>query len=482
MTISIRTKLFLLYVVTISVLLLAFFTYIYFNFSHAIYDNDVIDRFDDELVKIGAEISQNIAGSHGPFYAPIKEYQKWFDAQIGEDLFLNPTFGQLADMPAQFGDKPLIKIQNSVIQGRSIPLTEAAFYALKKNKYSIETFEGIFEFPIRVVTLKAFDREGQAYVLQLGMSMEHISATLSNVLVNFFTTWPVVVVIVSIMGYLFVRQSFSPVKKIVKLTRSITAEDLSQRIEPIARGDEIGDLITTLNNMISRLERSFDQIRQFSDDVSHELKTPLTILKGEIEVALRHKRDEGEYLEILASLLEETNKLGKIIEDLFLLSRIDFSREQFLLKEASLDRVIMDVFEDTYILAKEKNISFSLEKIEEANIKGDAGLLKRLFANLAENAVKYTQRGGRIDIQLTNDRKNGPLCTISDNGKGIPEDSIPYIFDRFYRVDKSRSGKTGGSGLGLTIVKKILDLHNGSISVESKVKEGAKFFINFPNN
>jgi len=486
--ISVRSKLTLWYIGSICMLIGVFFIYTYLNFSHAIYTSDISVKFDAGLRKFTRAVAETISREHGPFYRPIHQYTADFDSWIGEDFFLHSAYGQLINFPDRPGEAPLVVIRNSALGDKLIPLSGEAFSAVSSGTTSIETVNGVFSFPIRVVSMAVKDRLGHRYILQTAMSLEPINTTLENVVLKFLLVWPFLLIIISVMGYLFMKRTFAPVKEIVAITRSITAEDLSRRIVSVESDDEIGELVKTLNDMISRLEQSFTRISQFSDDVSHELKTPLTIIKGELEVSLRGERSSREFRETLESVHEEVDKLTDIIEDLFLLSRIDVRKKKFRLRETRLDQVLLEAYEEMSRLAAEKEVSLRVGEIEDAVIQGEPGLLKRVCINLIHNAVKYTPKGGVVDISLHNPSMSGKgnngtvEFVIRDTGIGIPKRHVPFIYDRFYRVDGSRSAKTGGKGLGLTLVKKIVDLHGGTIDVESLKGEGTAFFLNFPKN
>lgn len=486
MKISIRTRLTIWYISTISFILIAFSIYTYLHFSHTIFDSDVIDQFDSELIKITANIGRQVSLHNGPFYSNIEKYMDSFNRWVGKDLFLSSAYGQLRDFPKSNIDKPVMLIKNSDLGKKTIPLSPKAYSSILKNEMYVETIINIFPYPIRIVTHSVRDLNNQKYILQYGMSMRHINTTLSTVLFRFLIVWPVVLILISVIGYLFIKKSFLPVKQIVETVKNITAEDLTLRIGKIESKDEIGDLIDTFNSMIDRLQNSFEQVKQFSDNVSHELKTPLTIFKGEIEVALRKERSQNEYIAILESLLEEAGKYESIIENLLVLSRIDSTGKTYSFREINLNRVIMEAYEETIPLASRKDIIFSLNRLDEIIIQGNDGLLKRLFVNLMVNAVKYTEPAGRIDLELIKRKsilESEELFTaefiITDTGMGIPGDDLPHVFKRFYRVEKSRSPRTGGVGLGLTIVKKIMELHKGKIRITSTVNKGTSFLLFF---
>jgi len=266
---------------------------------------------------------------------------------------------------------------------------------------------------------------------------------------------------------------------VVQTAKKITAEDLSLRIEVNNQKNEIGQLITTFNEMISRLERSVLQIKQFSSDASHDLKTPLTVIRGEVDIALRKNRPPAEYIKTLTSVREEAKKLERIIDNLLFLSRIDSRDYQRSFEKVHLDEILLEVFEKTTPLANKKQLAYVLEKMERISMPGDHILLSRLLMNLVDNAIKYTPHGGRIRISLKNTGEKSRL-TIQDTGIGIPENALPFIFNRFYRVDQSRSQRNEGAGLGLSIVKKIADIHQVEVDIHSQLNKGTTVLVSFP--
>lgn len=285
--------------------------------------------------------------------------------------------------------------------------------------------------------------------------------------------------LISLLGFAFLKQAFSPVKRIVTDVKRITVNDLNLRIENLDSDDEIGELIATFNELISRLQRSFEQIKQFSLDVSHELKTPLTVLKGEIEVMLRQPREKHEYIETLKSLYEEAGKLQNIINDLFLLSQLESPEFKLRFTKVDLNEIILDTFEKKHYLAAEKQQTIELENVEQLFIKGEKNLLESLVSNLLENAIKYTPEKGKIKIYLDSQDKKAILGII-DNGRGIEPKYRDKIFDRFFRIDQSRTSETGGAGLGLAIAQRIAILHEAKIEIVNSDRNGSHFRVLFP--
>ncbi len=334
--------------------------------------------------------------------------------------------------------------------------------------------------PLRIILYPVKKGIQGKYLIEVGTSLKKVFGTLNSFVFILIISGPIMVLVSTLGGYFLLTGALRPVALVVKTARRISTEDLSLRIPTNnIRKDEIGLLVTTLNEMIAGLEQSVARIKQFSTDASHDLKTPLTVIRGEIELALRKNRSREDYRITLNTLYEETQKMETITNNLLFLSRVDAVDYKKSFRSIPLDEILLNVFEKTERLAGEKQIAYILYRIESVSIHGDEILLSRLITNILENAIKYTPKGGRIEILL--EKINGhAIMTFRDNGIGIPEESIPFIFDRFYRVDKARSQEIGGSGLGLSIVKKISELHGAGIKVESKLNRGTSFTIDFP--
>ncbi len=319
----------------------------------------------------------------------------------------------------------------------------------------------------------------RGYVLQLALSTARLREEMGRFLVVLLLAGGMLLVLAVAGGSLIVRQALGPVKAVTRAARRISAEDLSLRIVAPHPQDEIGELVATFNEMIARLERSVVRIKQFSADVSHELRTPLAVVRSEIEVQMRKARTAEEYRAALVSVLEETGKLERIIDDLLLLSRVEDLGRKGLDETASLDEAVMAAFESREPLARNRGIAYVLEKVESVSVAGDEGLLERLADNLIDNAVRYTPGGGRVAVAL--DKEGGAaVLRVIDTGPGIPEEALPTIFERFVVVDRSRSRATGGAGLGLSIVKSIADIHGAAIEVRPRPSGGTEFIVRFP--
>jgi len=337
------------------------------------------------------------------------------------------------------------------------------------------------DMPIRFINFPVIDFKSHKVrgVVQVGTSLEFVRESMRNLMVVFLVLGPTLLFIAAVVGFFLAGQALKPIREIARTTRHITVNNLDERITvPVAK-DDIGQLAATINGMLDRLSLSFQKITQFTADASHELRTPLTIMRGEIEIALRGERSTEEYLETLGSCLEEAERMAKIVNDLLLLSKSDMGQEVINFEPVDLKALVGSLQSHFQILADEQQIELgsTLEDVEI--IPGDQLRLRQMLVNLLSNAIRYTPAGGRVHLNLRN-VDGGIEIAVADTGIGIPEEDIPLIFDRFYRADKARSRQYGGSGLGLSIVKWIVDAHHGSIKVDSVVGEGSVFRVVLP--
>jgi signal transduction histidine kinase len=238
------------------------------------------------------------------------------------------------------------------------------------------------------------------------------------------------------------------------------------------------DLIRIINEMIARLETSFQRMAEFTADASHELRTPLCAMRGEAEVLLSRPRTPEEYREALVHFVETMDRINRMINDLILLSQGDTTQVKLKMDPLRLDLMLKDLGHLFEVLALQKGLAFSIDAPEEVALLGDKTRLQQLFTNLIDNAIKYTETGFiRISAGKEDDRA---FVKIQDSGVGIPKEEQEKIFQRFYRVDKSRSRETGGAGLGLSIVQWIVRAHGGNVEVESDGRRGSTFTVFLP--
>jgi heavy metal sensor kinase len=281
-------------------------------------------------------------------------------------------------------------------------------------------------------------------------------------------------------GYWLSRRALSPVDALVRTAREISGTNLNTRLQKLETGDELQRLSDTLNEMLDRIESAFWRITEFTADASHELRTPVSLIRTEAELALRRSRGEAEYKESLRHILLEAERTTALIEQLLSLARADSGRERLALQPVDLRLTLRSVVEGWQQVATLRNLQFSAGlDVPELFVLGDETLLRRLADILLDNAFKYTSAPGSVYLSLEL-KGESAVITVKDSGAGIPEDEQSKIFERFYRVDKARSRAQGGAGLGLAIARWIVTHHGGSIGVESRPGEGATFRVELP--
>ena len=332
--------------------------------------------------------------------------------------------------------------------------------------------------PYRIISTPVY-RDGKlTEIIQLGTHLRFVRKNLYHFRINILTALLIVLVLGTLGGWVLARRSLSPIGYIASKARSITSENLSERLHPRGTDDEMDDLIQTINGMIARLESSFKRMAEFTADASHELKTPICAMRGEAEVLLLKERTIEEYQEGLAHFIEQFDQLNQMINDLILLSKFDVSQVELRMGPLRLDLLIKDLCNLFQVLAEKNKIALEMGTTEEVTVNGDKVRLQQLFTNLIDNAIKYTLRGS---IHVTVEKnKDSALVKIRDTGIGIPKEEQEKIFKRFYRVDKSRSRETGGVGLGLSIADWIVHAHRGRIDVDSELNKGSTFTIYLP--
>ncbi len=332
--------------------------------------------------------------------------------------------------------------------------------------------------PYRVITTFLPIQGHQGYFLQVGTHLKFVRKSLSNFKSNILVVMPILLILGSLGGWFLARKSLLPIGYIASKAQNITSENLNERLIPRGTGDEIDDLIQTINGMIERLEGSFKRMAEFTADVSHELKTPLCAMRGGAEVLLSRERRAAEYQEALAHFIEQLDRLNQMIDNLIFLSKSDSSQIELKIVPLRLDLLVKDICNLFKILAELKGIDSIVEPFQELTVMGDKGRLQQLFSNLIDNAIRYTEKGF-VRVTLERDGETA-LVKIKDTGFGIPKEEQENIFKRFYRVDKSRSKETGGVGLGLSIAKWIAYAHHGRIEVESELDRGSTFKVYLP--
>jgi heavy metal sensor kinase len=300
---------------------------------------------------------------------------------------------------------------------------------------------------------------------------------------------PLALALASLGGYFLARKSLAPVVAMSETAARIGAANLHERLPIINERDELGRLARVFNKLLGRLDESFEQQRRFMADASHELRTPVAIVRGEAEVALSRQRREAEdYRESLAIVHDEGRRLTHIVEDLFTLARADAGQNPLKVTDFYLDETVAECVRAVRTLASGRGVLLDADAPHEMPFRGDEELIRRMLLNLLDNAIKHTPAGGHVSVKCEARGKEYVL-TVSDTGAGIPFEAQPQIFQRFYRADKARSraedadghaANTGGAGLGLSIARLVAEAHKGRLELQRSDERGSVFVANLP--
>lgn len=322
--------------------------------------------------------------------------------------------------------------------------------------------------------------KGEPYRILVATPLDGTEATLRRIGMLFLWTAPAVLLMASLGGYWISRRALTPVDEITRAARSIGIQNLSERLAVPASGDELQRLSETWNDMLARLESAVKRLSQFTADASHELRTPIALIRTTAELSLRRERSPEIYREALRQVMAETDRTSRLVEDLLLLARADAGLPALPLERLELTPLVRDVCQQGRVLAEARQLEISAEVPDQpVYVEANDPALRRLILLLLDNAVKYTPAGGRITVSVGSDPA-GATVAVRDTGIGIPDAALPHVFERFYRADESRNRDGGGTGLGLSIAKWIAERHHASLEAESVFGEGSVFRVRFP--
>jgi heavy metal sensor kinase len=455
---SIKFRFAIWYLLVLAVLLIALGAGVYFYLSRSLYQN-----LDDAL-----ELRSTQIRSIQDILESIR--QGAFQEELGEIVILYFYSGdQLVEVsPRGINITLSHELISQAIAGTSLFTT-------------IQTTEGeglrLLAVPINISILGP-PPGIQPAALVIAHSTKQIDQALAGLVRTLIIAVPLALALAAGGGIFLARRALKPVDKIAQTAQEIEESDLSRRIN-VNTKDELGRLAATLNEMIGRLEKAFQRQKQFTSDASHELRTPLSVIEAESTLALQKERPSTDYRQSLEIISQESRQMSSLIDQLLTLARADAGKEQWNFTEVNLGKLISNLSTDVEVLCQEKGLSFQLGQPQDLVVKGDEARLRELFMNLLDNAIRYTPAPGTVSISL---RREGQMAVvaITDTGIGIPAEDIPFIFERFYRVDKSRSRAEGGTGLGLAICRHIAEAHGGKIEVESQMGTGSTFSVWLP--
>jgi heavy metal sensor kinase len=456
---SIRSKLTLWYLGIAATVLLAFAVAIYFYLSRGL-----LNAIDTSLWNQ----AERIARATG--YPSSNEEP----SQPGV-LMLAPQFVSIVDRSGEVTDAILDA------EGHQVPVIQEALdlaaieFKPQYREVSLSPTEHA-----RIITWPARDEDGEMFFVVVGQSLKELQQAQRQLLFLLAISNPVALLLAFLGGLWIANKALRPVDRLTRAAERIGRGNLNERVEEVRSNDEIGRLAATFNEMISKLEQAFERERRFTADASHELKTPLAVLRGDIEVALRRERSPEEYKRVLASSLEEIARLTNLTDDLLTLARSDAGDRVLELEPVRLDHLAAEAHAYIQPLAESAGIALSYDAPRSMIlIEGDEKRLKQLLVNLLDNAIKYTPSGGSARLALAVEGSSA-LIEVSDTGRGIPASALPHVFERFFRQSDPKDSRVNGFGLGLAISKWIVDAHCGTIEVESAEGKGSRFRVRLP--
>ncbi len=351
------------------------------------------------------------------------------------------------------------------------------------NGGSVIAMRGKHGKSFRVIAAKAKfgDSPDHLITIQVAVDVSQKEALLNRFRLWFWVTFAGMLVLFPLVGYKIARQGIRPVEEIARTARRITSSHLGERIAAEGYPYELASLALTFNNMLDGLESSFERISRFSADIAHDLRTPVNNIRGEAEVALARARTIDEYRDALESSLEEAVRLSDLIGNLLFLARTESPLTHLRLESVDVAELLEGVRDYYEASAADAGVVLTgAGESEPVIAELDRTLMQRAVGNLVSNAVAHTPEGGTVAIRTRSEAAN-VLIEVTDTGIGIPPDALPRVFDRFFRVDPSRSTASGGTGLGLSIVQGIVQLHRGNVEIASKPGVGTRVTLCMPN-
>lgn len=401
---------------------------------------------------------------------------------VADDVRENKNFDHLIfNEENEYKFKPLyikfsiLSKQLSLIKEMNYPkdikTNTEAIYVLENETISFEKQNSY------LITRLKFKIREELYLLEVATDSHNLNNSLENFLYILFFIIPIILILSTIGGYFIIHKSFQPIEQIIKKLKEINVKNLSKRLERLDNDDEIDNLSYEINNLLKRLEISFDKITQFSSDASHELKTPLTIMRGEIEIALRKLRSPEEYQLSLNNCLDEVLIIQQTVDDLLYLAQSEEQNDIFT-EDVYLDEIICESIQELSPLAKLKKIKINSEIKSVSTIIGNSKLLKIAINNILKNAINFSHEESNVLVNSYVENE-WVFLTVKDFGIGISKEDLNKIFEKFYRTDKSRNKNSGGTGLGLSITHKIIENHEGIISFQSEEQKGTTVSLKF---
>lgn len=378
---------------------------------------------------------------------------------------VNPVFVQFLDI----NDKLIDKSPN--LKGLQLKL-----YKYQLDNQFIDTY--LNKKPIRQIQVPLFDEKKIVGHLFVAMSLDDATMILTNLRNTLYIAFPLILIVLFLIARLIAGRSIKPVTMITETSRRITKDNLKDRIVLPQNKDELFVLSKTINDLLDRIENAVEREKQFTSDASHELRTPLTVLKGTLEVLIRKSRTQAEYEDKIKYSITEVNRLNNLVDQLLLLARFENQKQSLKIEKVYLNALILDILTLYSGKINTKKITINHSFSKDYFIESDNYLVSIIISNIISNAIKYSEEQAEISIILSK-KERKTICTISDNGIGIAAEDLDKIFNPFYRSSQTNHPEIKGSGLGLSIVKKIAQLLHTKFEIKSKINQGTVVILSF---
>ena len=450
-----RVRLTAWYIFLLALTLILFSSYLYLQL-----ENNLLENLDAALQVTSSQISNNLITMNG-----------------------YPSFNKNPEVKADFQ-----RLERAELAGRLLSLTGEVwdgFGSYQEIPIKIPLSAGFMDLKNSQTRWRVYNQSlstanNENAWLQIAESLAPVDRASEHLLTLMLLSFPLVLIIAGVGGWFLADRALQPIDKIIRTATKISANDFTQRIDYQGPADEVGRLTITIDRMLDRLQAAFEHERRFTADAAHELRTPLTIIKGRIGVSLSRSRPEDEYVKTLQDLETEADRLIRLTNGLLYLSRLEQQQQQpGFLEAVDLTNLLTALVEQIQPLAISKEIVLEENIAPDLVILGNSDYLTNLFLNLLDNALKYTWTQGKVIVRAWRESQYLRV-TVADTGIGIDAEYLPYIFDRFYRVEKARSRHTGGAGLGLAIAQEIAKLHGGILTAQNHHPKGTIFIFTIP--
>ena len=445
------------YIISTGLLISVVFFVIYQIIDHSVnthINEDIMDEVQKHLEEIEIDPNETY----------LIQVDEWREREHNT-VNVNPVFVQFLDINNQLIDK------SPNLKGMQLKM-----YSPKLNDKFIDTY--LNKKPIRQIQVPLLDKNKIIGHLFIAMSLDDATMILTNLQDTLLIAFPLILAVLFLIARLIAGRSIMPVTQITETSSRITKDNLKERIVLPQNKDELYVLSKTINDLLERIENAVEREKQFTSDASHELRTPLTVLKGTLEVLIRKPRTQAEYEDKIKYGISEVNRLNNLVDQLLLLARFENQIKSLKIEKIYLNALILDILTRYSLKTNAKKISINHPFEKEYYIESDSYLVSIIISNIISNAIKYSNENGVISIDLSQ-KENVVTCTISDNGIGIPKEDLDKISNPFYRSNPTHHPEIKGSGLGLSIVKRLAELLGIQFEIQSEINKGTSVVLSF---